>query len=99
LMKVLTDFPSVVVTALNSLSVESVCNLSLAKACQVARSNNSVLSNVFSLCVGSKPSKTGRAHCMCVKSFHIEYVESSGVPEEDLRSLLQLAFASLMGFL
>ena len=63
-MNVRTDRPNVLVTVLKSLSVVSVCNLSFAYACHVARSNRSVFSKTFSLRVRSNPSKTGRAHCV-----------------------------------
>ena len=70
-----------------------MCNLSLAKACQVARSKSRLLSSVFSVCVGSKSSKTGRAHCMPVIAYFIESVYEFGAPGEDLQSLVQLTCA------
>jgi len=76
LMNMRTVLPNVVVTVLKSLSVVSVCNLSFAYVCHVARLNRRVLSNVFSFCVRSSPSKTGRAHCVGDQLCHLDALDS-----------------------
>jgi hypothetical protein len=84
-------FPSRVAEFSRSLRVDSVCNRSFAKPCQLANSKRSF--QTILLCFrGSKSSKAGMEH------YHRRKPTRSGkkhflAPEEGLQSLERLAFS------
>ena len=70
-MNLHTAPPNMIMIALNLFSVVSICNFNFAYACYVASLNRRILSSLFSLCVHSEPSNTGRVHYVYMVSYSV----------------------------